>query len=412
MLIWRLFTLAILLILSGFFSGVEVALISLSTFKIKHLLKHKKRGSKSLGKLKKNPQRMIITILVGNNIVNIWASVLATLIATDLFGANGAGIAVGTMTFLVLVFGEITPKTFAATHAEKIALMVAKPLLILQRIILPIVILFELISKLVLKLFAKPNQQPLITEEYLKTMIEVGAKEKAIEKNEHEFMKNILDFNDIPVKDVMTKRHNMVCLDANMTVAKTIPFMAESPFSRIPLFLGSLDKIVGIVHVKNILEAINDNTKNMKLRHIAVKPFFVHENMLLDDLFKELQDKHTHLAIVVGKQGQVVGLVTLEDLLEELVGEIFDETDMMPGVIMRLDKNTILVDGETEISYVNDFFNVKMPHNKEIITIHDFILEQLGSMPARGAHFKYQNVSFLIEEIGERDVERVKMIKK
>ncbi|NQU98608.1 HlyC/CorC family transporter [Candidatus Woesearchaeota archaeon] len=409
-MLWQIISLIVLLFLSGLFSGSEVALVSLSKIQLRTLLKQKRKGSKAVEKLKDNPQRMIITILIGNNLVNIGASVLATLVATDLFGSSGAGIAIGAMTFLVLVFGEITPKSYAATHADKVSLIMGEPLWILSRILYPLVKLFEWITHSTLVLFGVSKKvAETMTEDDLKTAIDIGAEEKSIEQDEKELLKKVFEFNDITAKEVMTRRHNMFCLDANMKVKDAIEAIADSPFSRTPLFLGSLDNIVGVVHTKDVLEAITDDEEDLPLREIGVKPFFIHEKTIIDDLFKMFQERHTHIALVVGEDGKTVGLVTIEDLLEELVGEIIDESDVTPNKIMRVDKNIILVDGETSPKYVNSFFQTDLDTKHD--TVSDLLIDEFKKVPPRGQEIKINNHIYFIEEVGEEHIERIKVRK-
>lgn len=411
MLVWEITLLIIFLLMSGISSGSEVALVSLTDIEIRDLIKRKKKGSKALEKLTRNPDRMIITILIINNIAIIAASGLATVVATDIFGASGAGIAVGVMTLLVLIFGEITPKTYAAAHSEGIALFMAPIILMIERIFFPIITIFEWNTGFALKIFGvKKRKKVLMTEERLKTAIEIGAEEKAIEHEEKHLLKKVLEFNDIAAKEVMTVRASMFCLDANMKVKDAVPIMVESTFSRVPLFLGSLDKIVGIVHIKEILEAIHEKEQNLPLRDIAIKPFFVNEETMIDDLFKLFQERHSHMAIVVGQRGKTVGLVTIEDLLEEIVGEIIDESDVTPNTIMRIDKKTILVDGETSPKYINSFFNTNLPEEDE--TINDYLLRMHPNNNHRGAEIKIKNHTYLIEEVGDNHIERVLIRKK
>ncbi|MFC2135703.1 hemolysin family protein [Bacteroidota bacterium] len=411
MLVWQIILLFVLLFLSGLFSGAEVALVSLSEIQLRKLLRRKKAGSEAIRKLKRNPQRMIITILIGNNIANISASVLATYIAGDLFGSKGAGIAIGVMTFLVLIFGEITPKSYSAAHSEKVSLLMAKPLWIMGRILSPLITAFEWMTDRALQLFgAKKGKKKLLTEEELKIAIEIGAEHKAIEHKEKRLLKNVLDFNDITAGEVMTERHRMFCLDANMKIRDALPIIAESPYSRTPLFLGSLDNITGVVLKQDVLEAINDNEQHLALRDISIKPFFVNEDVVIDELFKIFQEKHRHIAIVIGKKGHTAGLVTIEDLLEELVGEIIDETDITPNKLMRIDKKTTLADGETPPKYVNSFFNTNIPENYE--TLHDYLVDIYGKMPPRGQDVKIKKFTYHVEEIGEGNIERIKITKK
>ncbi|MBU0472182.1 MAG: hemolysin family protein [Nanoarchaeota archaeon] len=408
MIIWQVILLIFLLLLSAVFSGAEVALLSLGPIKLRSMIRKRIKGAKSVKELKKESQKMIITILIGNNLVNVASSVLATIISTDLFGSKGVGIAIGAMTFLVLIFGEITPKSYASSHPDKVALWVAKPLLILQEILLPLVNFFEWLSAVALRLFGKPpKKKKILTEDDLKIAIDIGAEEKSIEQNEKQLLKNVLEFNDITANEVMIPRQKMFCLDANLKVSEAMETVADSPYSRIPLYMGSLNNIVGIIHTKDVLEALTDNEAYLPLKDIAVKPFFIHEKTVIDDLFKMFQERHCHIAIVIGDNGKTVGLITIEDLLEELVGEIIDESDVNPNRIMRINKQTILVDGETTSKYLNSFFNMSIDEKYE--TVSDFLIRKFRGMPGRGQMLKIKKHSFFIEEVGEEHIERVKV---
>ncbi|MBU2443638.1 MAG: hemolysin family protein, partial [Nanoarchaeota archaeon] len=285
MLFWTIFLLIILLLLSAFFSGVEVALVSVSRLKLRTLIKQKKSGAIALEELKKDPRKMIITILIGNNIVNISASVLASVVAISLFGSTGAGIAIGVMTFLVLVIGEITPKAYATTHYENIALNVAKPILILSKILSPIVIFLEWIAHMLLKTFGGHKKKKLrLTEEELKMAFDMGFEDKTIDKDEKKLLKNVLKFDDIAAKEVMTPNKEMFCLNGDMKVKEAVPLVAGSLYSRIPLYEKSINKIIGVVNIKDIFEAVNDKDHDLKLREIGVNPLFIQSNLMLDDI--------------------------------------------------------------------------------------------------------------------------------
>ncbi|MBU0666881.1 MAG: CNNM domain-containing protein [Nanoarchaeota archaeon] len=410
MLIWQIITLIMLLILSGFFSGVEIALVSVSKLKVRHFLKQKKKGAEALSKLKNKPRRMIITILIGNNVVNISASVLATIIATDLFGSKGIGIAVGVMTLLILIFGEIIPKAYASTYFESVSLKVSKPLLIFQKILFPIVIVLEWLTNKTLRLFGKTSGKKFVlTEEELKTAFDITAEQNVIEKQEKKLLTNVLKFNDITAKEVMTRRKKVFALNANMTVKEVLAFVAQCPYSRIPLYLGSLDKIIAVIHFKDILEAIHNKDYDARLRDIGVKPLFINENVIIDDLFKIFQERHTHMAVVINKKKRITGIVTIEDLIEEIVGEIIDEFDVTPSKLMRIDKNTILVDGETPPNYINSFFQMSIP--EKFATLSDYLIHKYKQLPPRGKELKIGKHLFFIEEIGEEFIERVRIKK-
>ena len=401
----------ILLILSGIFSGMETAFFSLSNLKIRSLMKQKKKGALAVQKLKLSPRKLIITILIGNNVVNIGAASHATVIATDLYGSHGAGIATGVMTLMILTFGEIIPKSIANTHAEKLSLLTAKPLQLLMYIVYPIILFFEGITKLTYKILRIDHKQPILTQEEFKTMVEIGAEEKVIKRKEKELIEGVLEFGEITAKEAMTPRTKMFALDANLPLHKAIKTIASSPHSRVPVYDKDIDHIIGVVHLKDVLRYVQKKQTQFKLRRIAQKPFFVPETKIISDLFKEFQEKKIHIAVVVDEFGGVSGIVTLEDLIEEIVGEIMDESDLKPELIMRIDKNSIIVHGDTEIFHVNQFFGTNLPEPKHSVTIGGLILEKLKKLPRKGARLKFGEVFVKIEEVTAKHILKVKLRK-
>ncbi len=405
MFIVSIILLVFLLLLSAFFSGVEVALVSISDIELRTWVKQRKPGSKSLQILKSNPKSMIITILIGNNIVNIAATAIATILATDLFGNAGAGIAVGVMTFLVLIFGEITPKAYCTTHYEQVSLLIAKPILILKTILWPFVYAFRWISNQMIGLFGGDSKKKTITQAQLRVALDISAEENVIDKDEKRMLKKVLRFDDVSANEVMTAKKDVFFLDANMQIKHVIPIVSKSLYSRFPLYENKMSNIVGIVHLKDILEAIAENEQNLKIREIAVMPLFIPDTLMINDIFKKFQETHRHIAIVVDKKRTVMGLVTIEDLLEEIVGEIIDESDVSPNNIMRLDKKTILVDGETPPRYLKSFFRINIP--KKFDNVSDYLINKCRGLPARGLEIKIGKVNYKIEEVGEDHIERV-----
>ncbi len=372
----------VLLALSGFFSGIEVALISLSKLQVESLVEQKRKGSKTLKKLKDNPQKMLITILIGNNIVNTASSAYAALLATKMFGNAGMGIAVGVMTFLLLVFGEITPKSIAVAHAEWISLHVAGLLQLLMWIMTPFIWVFDAITKVVMRLFGIKGNTRLITRQELEMAIKAGESEEVIEKKERELLESVLSLNDITAREVMTPRTKVFALETGQTVKDVVKKVVKSPYSRIPIFKGSKDHIVGVVHVRDMLKAFANNRPDTYIARLAEDPFFVPESMPIQALFEEFQERHQHMAIVVDEYGGVAGVVTLEDLMEELIGEIIDETDITPEVIMRINKSTIIVHGDTEIDDINDFMNLTLPTDS--VTINGLVEKKAKGIPHKG----------------------------
>ncbi|MEK6816216.1 MAG: hemolysin family protein [Nanoarchaeota archaeon] len=401
-----LIVLVILIVLSAFFSGIEMAVFSSSRIRLKALAKKDLRARKIL-KLRNDPRRLLTTILVGNNIVNITSSSIATYLFATMFGSYSIGIATGIMTFLILVFGEITPKSYATQHAEKLALQFSSLLVFFTYLLYPISTIF---LKLTIFLSRSKHKQPTATEEEVRVFVAESVRSGEVEKEEKQLIENVFQFNDITVTDVMTRRTEIFCLPYDMKVNDAMDGITQSQFSRIPLFKGTRDNIVGILHVKDVLKYLQHKKKDMSLLDIASKPYFVPKHKVINELFKDFQVRGVHMAIVVDDFGGTSGLVTLEDLIEELVGEITDEFDLERDLIMRLDKNTIKVHFGTTVKEINHFFNVNLP-GKKTDTINAFILKRLKKIPKKGESLRIGNVTLVVDEADKNRVEKV-IIKK
>lgn len=404
--------LLVLLALSGFFSGSETAIISLSDAKVRQLSKEKKRGSATLSLLKQDPHKLLITILIGNNLVNIGASVLATVVFTDFFGSTGLGIATGVMTLLVLIFGEITPKSFATKYSVGISLFVAKPLYILQVLLSPIIWIMDKIVKFLMNMMGSEYNEEDVSEEEIKALIELGAEKGSIEKREKELLKNILQFNDITVEEVMTPRVSIEALSEDSTLQEAIDFVIKKSHSRIPVYEDTIDNVVGIVTIKDILmfsEQYNDNKKlgNCELK----KPLIVPVSKKIDVLFKEFQKARTHLAIVLDEYGGTAGLVTLEDLLEEIVGEIIDESDVEEMPIKSVSDYEIEAHGVTKLEDINDYLGITIKgHEKEAVSA--LILDKLNRFPKTGEVIEFPNAKIKVLKMHDNKIMRVSVEKK
>jgi Mg2+/Co2+ transporter CorB len=327
-LIAKLLLLFVLLLLSGFFSGSETALIGIGKIRARALLKRGVRGAETIDKLANEPEAILTTVLIGNNIVNVAAAAIATSIAIDFFGSYGVGIATGVMTLLILTFAEIMPKTIAVHHAERISILISKPLGILTSIFQPLIKAVSVITAAFEKLLGlKLHRKRLMTEEEVETMLDIGEEEGAIEEDEKEMMMGVLKLDEIVVKQVMTPKEEMVCLEVNQTLDSAIELIKRSGYSRIPVFKSSKDNIVGILYAKDLL--IKAKEGNVSLKELMKTPHFVLETKRVDDLLREFQRGKFHIAIVVDKEGKTRGLVCLEDLLEEIVGSIYDEYDVI-----------------------------------------------------------------------------------
>ena len=313
----------VLLVFSGIFSGAETALVSLSIARVEALAKEGRAGAKALHQLKIDPSRMLTTILIGNNLVNISASALATVLATREFGSAGPGIAVGVLTLFILVFGEITPKSLATRYSERISLFIAYPLLLFMRLIYPLVWFFGHFTNWVHRL-AGDNSDPTVTELELIGLLGYGVREGAIEQNERKIIERVFAFNDLKVRDVMTPKGKIFSLDGTLTVAEATPMVLQERYSRIPLFEGQSDNFTKVLYLRDLLRASANGQLEERLVTIAHDVLFVPQYQPIDELFATFRRRNRIFSIVVDEYGDVRGIATLEDLLEELVGEIYD----------------------------------------------------------------------------------------
>jgi Mg2+/Co2+ transporter CorB len=325
----KIILLIVLLFLSAFFSGSETALVSISRLRVRHLVKHRKPGSKELKKLKEDPKRLLITILIGNNLVNVSASALATLIAMDIFKSNAVSYAIGIMTFLILVFGEITPKSFATYHNRKIALLVAKPILFLSVILYPLVIVFDGIALFFMKIFGwGRKKKPVVTEAEIKSIVELGEDVGAIKKAEEVLIKNVFRFDDVEVEDIMTPKEKIFSLDAEKKLREVMPLILRKHYTRIPVYRDYPENIMGVISKNDILRCYANRKTDVPLRKIMKHIFYILDKRTIDVLLKQFLSKNIHLAVVMDENHVLRGIVTLEDVLEELVGEITDEKEI------------------------------------------------------------------------------------
>ena len=405
-------SLAVLIGLSGFFSGLEVALVGVRKSKVVQLFNEGKKGSKALHKLKNNPSWMMSSVNLGNNLVNVGASALATSVAIRMFGDDGLGIAVGVMTFLILVFGEITPKTYCNANATKIALRYAPILLGFSYVLYPIVKFFEIITKAVVKMTGSSSTPPPITEEEIKGVIDQGLEEKAIEKDEMELVHGALKFDDTVIRSVMTPRTKMFSLNSKTLLFEALPQINQKGYSRIPIFGDTGDDIVGFIHVRDVLKELERDNKMVSLEQIARKPVFASQEKMVSALLKEMKGRKTHMAIVVDEHGGVEGLVTLEDLLEEIVGEIEDETDLIRRKeFERIDQDTIITNGDIEIDMINEIFKTKIPEGDDYASLNGLLHEKLQDIPQEGDKVEVEDIRIIVEKVSKNIPKKIRIEK-
>ena len=401
----------ILVILSAISSGSETALVSINELKTKTLVEQKKKGSQALYRIKKNPKKLLITILIWNNLVNISAASLAAVIALDIFGSTGLGISTGIMTLIILIFGEVIPKSYATNNNEKIALKVAKPIELLSKFLYPIAIPLMKLSNWLTRA-NKKNNTPIVTEEELKYIIEIGAQEKIIKKYEKEFMHRILKTGDTTAREVMVPRNKMYVLESNMSIKEAINYMIKSKYTKAPIIKNSRDNIIGIIHLKQLLSANQEGKGHSNIMKIARKPIFISQKEIVGDLLRELQLKKERMSIVVDEFGGVEGLLTLEDLLEEIVGEIINESENLSKSIKKIDNNTILVHGDTEIEKIEKFFKIELTGIKEIANVNGLLHNILKDLPKQGDKVEFENLILKVEELEDNRPNKVIIKKK
>jgi len=397
--------------LSGYFSGLEVALVSIRPSKIEQLIKNKVKGASSLRKLKSNPSRMMSSVNLGNNLASIAATALATSIALKLFGDEGLAIVVGIMTFLILVFGEITPKTYCNANATKVAVRNSRILLAFSYALFPIVWLFEIITKGMMRLTGSSDIPPGLTEDEIKEVVDQGLKDKAIEKQESELVHGALNFDDIVIRSVMTPRPKMFMLRSKMMLFEALPEINKNGFSRIPVYSENRDKIVGIVHVRDVLKRLEDEDKMITLEQVMREPFFVSQEKKVSDMLKEMQGRKAHMAIVIDEFSGVEGCVTLEDLVEEIVGEIHDETDITKSNFQREDSNTIITNGDIEIDEINEIFKTDIPQGDDYASLSGLLHERLRDIPKEGDKIVIDSLRIIVEKVLDNKPEKIRIEK-
>lgn len=406
----QIVSLIVLIALSSFFSMSETALMSINKIKLRHMVEEGVAGAKAVEKLIEDPNKLLSSILIGNNIVNIGASSLATVLATNIFGSSGVGIATGIMTILILIFGEITPKSIAKQKSEAVSLMVVKPIQFTVFIFKPFVYIFTSISSLFIRLLGgDPNESDsFITEEELKTMVDVGEEEGVLENVEKEMIFNVFDFVDLQVKDVMVQRVDIVAIDEEATYDEVMDIIKSEQFSRIPVYSETIDNIIGVINVKDFA-MVEELREDFNVSKYVREPFYTFEFKKIVELFKEMKKARTHIAVVLDEYGGTVGLVTLEDLVEEIVGEIEDEYDDEDDSIEVIKDNEYVVDGSARLHDISELLGVDID-SEEFDSVGGLMIGALGRMPEEKEKVVSNEVTFIAEEIEKTRIKKVRII--
>ncbi|MBM7702710.1 hemolysin family protein [Metabacillus iocasae] len=398
--------LTILIFLSAFFSSAETAFSSVNKIRLKNYVDEKRRGSKKALYIAENFDKALSTILIGNNVVNIAASSISAKVAIDVFGGNTAlVISTVLMTILILIFGEVLPKSIAKEHAESFTLMISTVLFFLIRILTPITYLLVLLKTVVSRLFTSKEPAPSVTEEEIKVMVDLSEEEGVIDNKEKELVHRSLDFNDILVGEILQPRIDMVAVEVNQSIEEIRDMFLEERYSRVPVYEDNIDNVIGILSEREFLSHLVQG-KEVNIRELVRDPLFVVESMKISTLLPELQKNKVHMAIVVDEFGGTSGLVTLEDILEEIVGEIWDEHDEKVKIVNQIDEYNYEFNAELPLDEFVKFVNIAEPEST-YHTLGGWIFEQFERIPAEGDTFEYAHLTFIVNEVENRRIRKV-----
>ncbi len=418
---------SVLILLNAFFAMAELALVSVRKSRVKQLVEENVNGAKEIQKLTEDPARFLSTVQIGVTLVGFFASAagavtLANPLAESLKGINiefitnnASGIAVAMVTIVIgyvsLVVGEITPKSIGLHYAEQVALFAAKPLLFLSYIASPLVALVTWSSNILAKPIGVTAgfTAPVVTEEELKILVEESEEDGILEEEEKEMIHSIFEFTDTVVRKVMTPRIDIKAVEADASMTELLDIITTAGHSRVPVYDDSIDNIVGIVHAKDLLQILHDNKTDFSIRDIMRAPYLIPENKMVDELLAEFKRSKIQMAIVVEEYGGTAGLVTIEDLLEEIVGDIMDEYDNEEPSIVIIDENTAIVDARTPIDEVNESMNLSLP-DEEFDTIGGFVFGQFGRKVYVGVKIRYESVDLIVEQTDGNRIQKVKVI--
>ena len=400
----------ICVILSAFFSSSEVALISVTRAKVRTLVNEGKKGSKALAALKEKPDRLLITILIGNNIVNIAAAAIATAIAIRIFGDIGVGIATGLVVIILLVFGEIGPKIYATRASDSFVLWVAPIIHFLSRILIPVIWLVERVSP---KFGMGEMAEQAVTEEEIKEWIDVGKEEGTLEQGEQDMLYSVLEFADTTAREIMTPRVDVIAMEDSVSFEEAIRIFNETGFSRIPVYHDQIDNITGILNVKDVFSAMVSHRKDSTIKEVMYDPMFVPETKKIDDLLKELQVHRVQMAIILDEYSSFVGIVTVEDILEEIVGDIMDEYDKEEPDIQTISEGVFVLDAQMWVDDVNERLEIDLPVDESYETIGGLIIDRLGHIPmhpGEKVEIHEGRITLVVMQMHGRRIVKVKVI--
>lgn len=406
----KVIILVICLALSAFFSSSETALTSLSKIRLRAMVDEGVRNAKLIQKVTDNSSKLLSAILIGNNLVNIGASSLATVIATEIFGSSGVGIATGVLTVLILIFGEITPKSFARDNAEKVSCFCVKPIAFCMVVLTPFIFILNIITGLLFKMIGKQSAEtPSVTENELRTMVNVSHEEGVLEVDEREMITNVVDFRSSTAEEVMIPRIDIVAVPDDMPYDDVVNVFKEKRFTRLPVYNETNDHIVGTLSFKDIMLLDDIKIKDFKVSDYMKEPYFTYESKQCSKLFADMKRESISMAIVLDEYGGTAGLVTLQDLIEEIVGDIIDSERDDEEEIQKISDNEFLIYGSTKLDDVNDVLGTDF-ENDDIESIGGYVIAIIDRFPKKGETVEMGRAKFCIDEIDKNRIEKLRII--
>ena len=407
--ITMLLILILLVLLSSFFSSAETAFTTVSSIQVRTLIDQNHKKALLVNKIIEQKPKMLSAILIGNNLVNILASSLATLLAQRLFGEYAISISTGTLTIIVLIFGEITPKSMASAHALKFSLLYANIIYGLMLLLTPVIFVINFLSCMILRIFRiDPNTKTnTMTENELRTIVKVSHEEGVIEKEERQMINNVFDFGDAVASDVMVPKVDMTMADINSTYDELIDIFRKEKYTRIPIYQDSADTVIGIINMKDLL--LYNPDKIFDVRNFLRSAFFTYESKPVSELMMEMKKTSVNIVIVLDEYGVTAGLITLEDLLEEIVGEIHDEYDADEDCVKEIAPNKYIIEGQLKIADLNDRLDLKL-HSEEYDSVGGLIIEKLDRFPNPGDKIIIDNISLKVLSMDKRRINTIEII--
>jgi putative hemolysin len=409
-----LILLLVCIALSAFFSSSETAFLSLQKVRLEHLASTGAKGARLVARMMGRPEKLLSAILLGNNLVNTAAAALGTVLAVSIWGEHGVIIATVCVTILLLIFSETTPKTFAAQHSERMALIYSRPLELVSWVLTPFVLALSWIASGFARIIGgAPVPKSLASAEEIRTMISVGRKEGTVEEHEAKMLHKVFEFGDRPVYEVMVPRLEVVAVEQGSRLSDLLALYAESPMSRFPVYKENMDNIVGIISVKDVLMALAKGTASdeSNIDDLTRPAYFTPESKHIDELFAEMRDENYRMCVVVDEYGGTAGVVSLSRLVEEIVGEVGDELAGIEKDYEVINEYTFQIDGSMRIEEANEEMELDLPEGEDYETVAGFILSLLGHIPKRNEQLRYRGLKVVITEMRGLKIEKILLTK-